>query len=402
MRNNRNTGSSLFIRWILIALAIGLVVGVAIFSIFYFGFFQSSIFQPGRSSTSTATPTNSAITVTNPTGRGGACFDSPYGFTTVHADSQLVTFYKQLNVCWVRYQIHWDKSGKKPGIESAPNVYDWSQVDGTIATMNAAGIHVDFAIQDAPPWDKTQVCAADGQHFLPGPNEMAHFATLLATRYNGKNGHGYIDAFEIGNEEFDNHFVPGLGNNQSCRSGSYYGEVLKAGYQAIKAVDPKALVGMFGMWWHYLPHIQDFMTYLYSHGYGPYMDYMNFHYYHSGQDPAQTIGNDPSFDLQWQTMHNIAAQYGFGSKPIWVTETGWATNGSANAGAGGSLISPQTQASYMQYILNESEKSKVVTKVFWFTINSPNEAHNIYTSSGSPLPAVQVLQAMVRQKAIWN
>lgn len=401
MRNNTNGRSSLLLG-VLITLTVVVIVGVSAFAIFASGVFQT----PKTSQTTPPTATvGGGTVVTNPQGGGGACSDSPYGFTTVHVDAQLVFFYKQLNVCWVRYQYHWAKSsGKKPGIESAPGVYNWNDLDTSIAMLNAAGIHIDFAIQDAPSWDRSQVCPATGQHFLPSPTEMATFAKAIATRYNGTTGHGYIDSFEIGNEEFDNYYVKGVPASESCRSANYYGEVLKAGYQTIKAASPKAGVGMFGMWWNNLPHIKDFMTYLYSHGYGQYMDYMNFHYYHGGEDPAVTNGNNPSFDLQWQTVHSIAAQYGFGTKAIWVTETGWSTDANPNAKAGVSdnPVSATTQASYMQYILNESAKSGTVTKVFWFTIDSPNEAHNIYLPNGSPLPAVQVLKSMLQQKPSWN
>ncbi len=369
------------LRVILVALAIVLILAVGIFSLFYF-----VVFKPqGIVSGPTPTPTIS--------GGGGPCtVNSPYGFTTIHADSNLVAEYKQLNVCWVRYQYHWTK------IETSPGVYNWSVVDAAVATMNAAHIHIDFAIQSAPSWHLTQVCPADGKHFLPGPADMAQFATILATRYNGKNGHGYIDSYEIGNEEYDNHYVPGEGNNQTCRTANFYGPVLKAGYQAIKAASPNALVGMFGMWWHYLPHIRDFMTYLYANGYGQYMDYMNFHYYHSGEDPSVTDGDNPSFDLEWQTMHNIAAQYGFPNKPIWVTEVGWPTTTFSGAST---IVTPQTQAQYMQYIFTESEKSGVIQRVFWFTINYGQQSDNIDPPSG-PLPAFYTLQAMVRQKPTWG
>ena len=47
---------------------------------------------------------------------------SPYGFTTINADAQLVKVYKQLNVCWVRYQYHGKQQGKKPGIETDPEL----------------------------------------------------------------------------------------------------------------------------------------------------------------------------------------------------------------------------------------------------------------------------------------
>src|SRR5205814_451518 len=142
MQNNRPTPPRDTInrpptaRLLLAILGIALVVGAAIFSIFYFGVFK----QPGPGPTTTPTP------IVQP-GGGSCTANSPYGFTTIHADAQLVTFYKQLNVCWVRYQIHWRKQGAKAGIETSPGVYDWSQVDAAVAAMNAAHIHIDFAIQ---------------------------------------------------------------------------------------------------------------------------------------------------------------------------------------------------------------------------------------------------------------
>jgi hypothetical protein len=321
--------------------------------------------------------------------------DSPYGFTTINADTQLVKVYKQLNVCWVRYQYHWRKQGKKPGIETDPGVYNWGPVDAAIMTMNAADIHVDFAIQYAPSWRLSQTC--EGTLFLPGPSDIAPFATLIATRYDGKHGHGRIDAFEIGNEEYDSYYVKGDPASLQCRNASYYGPVLKAAYQAIKAVNPHALVGMFGMWYHNLQHIKDFTTYLYAHGYGPYMDYMNYHYYYDG-GPFVTTNNVPSFDLWWQTMHDIATQYGFANKPIWVTEVGWPTKAGYQVNH---AITPQLQAQYMQYVLSEAAKSHVVQKVFWFTINYNNQSDSIYPPSG-PLPAFYTLQKMVQQQPAWK
>ncbi len=322
-------------------------------------------------------------------GGGGSCNqNSPYGFTTVHADTQLVSIYKQLNVCWVRYQIHWWDKNKKGGIEKTQGVRDWSKVDAAVTAMNAAGIHIDFPIQQAPPWDQAQKC--NGTPFLPGPDQMTDFATEIATRYNGHNGHGYIDAFEIGNEEYDNFFIPGEGAaSLACRSASYYGPVLRAGYEAIKKASPNALVGMFGMWYHNLPHIQDFMTYLYSNDYGKYMDYMNFHYYNDSGDPAVSQGERPSFDTWWQTMHNIATKYGFANKPIWVTETGWPNQ------------NPQSQDQHLQYIMGQAANSHIIQKVFWFTVNYGSQSKNIDPPSG-PLPAFSTFQKLVQQKPRWG
>src|SRR5258708_2502124 len=57
------------------------------------------------------------------TGSGGCTAQSPYGFTTINANAQLVASYRELNVCWVRFQVH------ESDIQTAPGVYNWSRVD---------------------------------------------------------------------------------------------------------------------------------------------------------------------------------------------------------------------------------------------------------------------------------
>lgn len=374
-----------WIRVTLLILALVAVLGVSAAAAFFV------VNSTGGEQANVATSTPLATTAPSGSSSPGQCTSqSPYGFTTIHADQQLVTFYKQLNVCWVRYQYHWDN------IEKSPGAYDWSQVDAAVQTMNAAGIHVDFAIQKVPDFHMTQSCL--GVPFLAGPAEMSRFATLIAARYDGKHGHGLIDAFEIGNEEYDNFYIKGNSQSTTCRDASYYGPVLKAGYQAIKAANPHALVGMFGMWYRNSAHIQKFMSDLYTNGYGAYMDYMNFHFY-SESDPAVTTGNAPSFDEWWQMIHNIAAQYGYPNKPIWVTEIGWPTSGKGAGDTG--FVSPQTQARYLQYIMNDAARSGVIQRVFWFTLNYGHQSDNIYPPTG-PLPAFQTFQSIVQSKPLWR
>ncbi len=365
------------VRWLLIIAAIVLLVAISVFA--YFGIFRQS-----------ENPTPTATSTTN---SGPCSLNSPYGFTTINVDTQLVTLYKQLNVCWVRYQVHW------ANIEKSPGVYDWSQVDTAVQLMNSSHIYVDFAIESAPSWERSTFCPADGKNYLPGPKEMAKFATLLATRYNGKNGHGHIDSFEIGNEEYDQHFTGSQATAETCRQGSTYGPILKAGYQAIKAVYPTVTVGMFGQWLHNSGHIRTFMTDLFAGGYGPYMDYMNFHFYNGGNDPSQPHGSIPSFNMWWQIMHDVASHYGFPNKPIWVTEVGWPTH--TPKYNPNKPVGPEVQAQYLQYIMDQSKQSGVIQKVFWFTINYGNQADNIYPPEG-PLPAFKTFQQTVQQNATWK
>lgn len=374
--------------WLLIIVAIALIVGVSVFGIFYFGVFNNS----GGGGIAGASPTSVPPTTGNSTPPpGGPCtINSPYGFTTIYADQQLVGYYKQLNVCWVRYQYHWDK------IETQPGVYNWGPVDASIAAMNAAGIHVDFAIQSAPKWDLVQSCF--GTPYLTGPTQMAQFSAIIATRYDGKHGHGKIDSYEIGNEEYDQHYTGDPITSEQCRQASNYGPVLKAGYQAIKAADPTVTVGMFGQWLRNIDHINTFFTDLFSGGYGPYMDYMNFHFYNGGKDPSQSYGSVPSFNQWWQTIHQIATKYGFPSKPIWVTETGWPTHPTIHPEQ---PVAPDVQAQYLQYVMDQAAQSNVIQKVFWFTINYGDQGDNIYPPSG-PLPAFFTFKSIVQQKPTWS
>lgn len=313
-----------------------------------------------------ATPTSTFPQSTIPVGDKGCTEASPYGFTTIHADAQLVSQYKQLNVCWVRFQVHVDT------IRDNNGNYDWSNVDQAVKLLNAAGVHIDFPIQ----------CfggSCFSQPSLPTTDEMTQFATAIATRYDGKHGHGKIDAFEIGNEEYD-FYDPGM-----------YGPLLKAGYQAIKAVYPTAMVGMYGTHIPKASHIQDVMNAI-ANGYSDYLDFANFHYYAHGGDPRVSETDHPSFNDTLQMIHTILP-----NKPIWVTEVGWTTSPLP----GIKSVSPETQAEYLKYVTEAAATSNVVQKMFWFTINYGNQGDTIYPPGG-PRPAFYVLQTLVQQRPRWN
>jgi exo-beta-1,3-glucanase (GH17 family) len=315
----------------------------------------------------------------------------PYGFTilrqfTLGIASQL----KQIGTTWVRFQLNW------ASLEPQQGQYDWSTLDSAVLMINASGFHLDFPIQNAPDWAKSQQC---GTHpLLPGPTEVTQFATALAQRYNGQNGHGHIDSYEIGNEEFDDHLPPVAKMISKYCPGMNLlpiaGPDLKAGYQAIKAQSPQALVGMFAIWWANTQHVQQYMSYLYQNHYGIYFDYANFHYHICGNNPVSGGGNFTSFQNVWQTMHSVMSQNGDGGKPIWLTEAGWPTGSAAHATA--CVVTPQQQAQYMSDLLQASASSHVIQEFFWYTLNPQDKDSSIYQSTG-PLPAYNVIQQYIRQ-----
>jgi|SRR5579885_303808 len=289
---------------------------------------------------------------------------SPYGVTTIHADQQLITDFHDTNIHWIRYQI-----------AGTPN---WSSLDADVQRLNAAGIHIDFSIH----------CLGGGSCFsnpqLAPASAYASLATQLASRYNGT--HGTIDAFEIGNEEFDS-YPP-----------STYPPYLKAGCQAVKAANPKALCGMYGTVNPNLSHLSSVVSAIFTAGDGQYMDFMNYHYYVHGQNPANPGGNLPSFNQVWQSFHQIASANGFPQLPIWVTETGWPTAAVSCCQA----VSPQTQSQYMQYVLDQARTSGVIQRVFWFTMDYGDQGDSLDRTSTGRLPAFMTLQNYIKQYPSWG
>jgi len=303
-----------------------------------------------------------------------------YGFTAPVPPDQAKL--NASHVGWVRQGLDWSS------IETSPGVYDFRTLDRAVAQENAAGVQITVPLQDAPGFRKTQVC--NGVSLFPGPSEMSTFASVLASRYNGQNGHGYVQSFEIGNEEWDGYWGGSWDNTAACRTANWYGPVLKAGYQAIKASSPNALVGMYGLWWQNSNHIVSYMSWLYQNGYGRFMDFANFHYY-SGGDPSVSTPDVPSYTGEWQMIHGVMAAHGDGGKPIWCTEVGWAVNSN---GQPGPLVNPAQQSQYLQQILDSSRTSGVVQAVFIYTLMDNYDGMNIWPPTG-PLPAYNMLVSYI-------
>lgn len=396
-------GQSRHLIVILLAFAgVFILVSVLVFAISY-GIYQQSHQQADASPTSgPGTPVNGGHALIP--GTVSPSQTGPYGFTILkHITPKTIAYLKELHVNWVRFQLDWSK------IEPQSGQFDWSELDSAVSLLNASGIHIDFPLQLAPDWAKSQTCG--GHPLLAGATEMAQYASALAQRYNGHNGHGYIDSYEIGNEEFDDHLPPIKKIIDKYCPGinllPIAGPDLKAGYIAIKSQSPQALVGMFAIWWTNTQHVQNYIQYLYQNGYGPYFDYANFHYYPCAGNPntaapgnpAITDGTRPSFDLEWQTLHEIMAQHGDSGKPVWVTETGWTISGVNQAQR--CIVSPDQQAQFMTYLLTEAAKSHVVQQLFWYTIDMKDDGMSI-TQSDTKLPSFYTLQRFIQQQPFWN
>ncbi len=123
---------------------------------------------------------------------------------------------------WIRQQIHWrDLEGEK-------NNFVWRPLDQIVSAARANDTHLLLSIVRSPPW-----ATASGHDGLPdNPEDFARFAGLLASRYRGR-----VAAYQIWNEPNLAHEGGGTPADPA-----HYLALLQAGYRAIKAADPCALV----------------------------------------------------------------------------------------------------------------------------------------------------------------
>ncbi len=318
--------------------------------------------------------------------------DTPYGFTVLTIFNQkTIDDLKELHINWIRYQLNWSS------IETQPGQYDWRKLDAAVALANANNIHLTFPLQLAPLWALHQTCAH--RRLLPDAQAMATFASAVARRYNNHTNHGYIESYEVGNEEFDSLWTGDWNESISCRRPDFMGPVLKATYLAIKAASPNARVGMNSMWWVNTTHVHDYMTWLYQNHYGSYFDFANFHYYICNENPGVTIGDRPSFDLEWQTIHSVMAEYGDENKPIWVTEVGWNTSSVDQSAR--CIVTPHQQAQYIVATAQSAMTSHVIQHIFWYTINRGKDGMSI-TQPNEKLPSFYALQKFIQQHPTWS
>jgi hypothetical protein len=232
---------------------------------------------------------------------------------------------KQAGFGWIKHQIEWD------AVETAPGVYDWSQLDAIVSSANTNGLKVMFSVQHAPTFYRT---ATSG--LTPGdPNTYKNFMQALAGRFAGK-----VQAYEIWNEQ---NLAREMGDGNVDPSN--YLPLLQAGYQGVKAGDANAQVllgapsptgaDIAGQSIDDLSYLQQ----LYALNGGVvknYYDALSAHPSGFSNPPNCTpdtpqcslsggFNNDPSFFAFYRVgqYRDLMVAQGEGNKKIWFTEFGY-------------------------------------------------------------------------------
>lgn len=276
-----------------------------------------------------------------------------YGFNIAwRGDDQAAPFHQQTfdkvteaGFSWVRIQITWRDAEPQPGN------YHVAHIDRFVEHARANNIRIMASVLKAPTW-----ATGDGTDGIPAnPAPFEAFMRVLAERYRGQ-----IDAYEIWNEQ-----------NLAFETGGHvdigrYVAILKAGYTAVKAVDPDAVVVFGGLTPTGVndPSIaiddEFYLRQIYAWNNGEIKNYYDVLGAHPGSNsnaPDQIWPENPGaygwsdhrsfYFRRIEDLRAVMVENGEGHKQIWLTEFGWTTRNPAPGYEYGQYISEAQQAEYL-------------------------------------------------------
>jgi hypothetical protein len=246
---------------------------------------------------------------------------------------------------WIRIQVSWS------GIEPEKGAYRWDHIDRLVDSARQRNQRVLASVAKSPAW------ATDGGD-AGIPSDAARFGAMmqrLAEHFRGR-----IDAYEIWNEQ---NTAGETGGNVRL---DLYANLLKAGYTAVKAGDPNAIVVFGGL----TPTgvndpglaIDDveYLRQIYAYNNGELKAYFDVLGAHPGSNSNAPDWNwpdnpgpygwsdHPSFYFRRiEGLRQVMLDNGDGEKQIWLTEFGWTTLNPAPGYEYGQYISEELQAQYL-------------------------------------------------------
>jgi hypothetical protein len=219
---------------------------------------------------------------------------------------------RDMGFTWAKSYVNWET------VEPSPGQYRWVDPDNIVSAFEGYGVHILMRVHGTPAWARPE------ETFLSHPpdkvDDFARFMRALAARYKGR-----VGAYEIWNEPNLNYE---WGYLEPDPAG--YTALLKAAYQAVKEVDPQALVisGGLATTGEGSPTATGDLTFLqgmYAAGARGYFDALGSHPY--------AFGHDPDYQDPWGLslsrvvqQRDVMLANGDAMTPIWITEAGWVLN----------------------------------------------------------------------------
>ncbi len=249
-------------------------------------------------------------------------------------------------------------------VEPTPDAYNWADVDKVIDAAEERGMAVLGAVTSTPTW------ASDVQDSAYGaprnPDDFGSFMGELAGRYGAGEGDpesARISAYEIWNEPQSFVFWSPRPDPAA------YTELLKAGYTAIKEVDPTGTVvgGVVtaGLTWGDINiNPVEFVQTMYESGAAGYFDALSYHPYNYDWKFGDGAGNAISAVGQLEAMQALMEQYGDGEKDVWTSEYGLPT----------SYVSEAQQAEFIDDFMDTWSEHEGTGPMFIYSLIDRNSA----------------------------
>jgi len=317
-------------------------------------------------------------------------------------NAQTSTAVQESGFNWVRFQLEWQQ------FERADNEWDPLPIDRLVDEFAAKDINILIVVAKAPEW----ALDPSGNQFLADYSQFTELMTFVSQRYAGR-----VGAWEIWNEQNLAYEV-----NGTVRV-SDYAELLKAGFEGVRAGDPNALVVFGGLTPNGVndPSIAiDDLTYLteiYQYNGGEiasYFDVMGMHVSSTHNPPDTMWPDNPSAEEGFndhesfyfrraEQLWDVMVVSGDSGKPVWITEFGWTTENQAEGYEYGVNNTEQEVADYLvrSYEIARSEWKWVggmfVWTLNWSTLVTPEDekyAWSALNEDWSPRPAYEALRDM--------
>ena len=306
---------------------------------------------------------------------------------TLMADDQSLSLAKAAGFDTVVQVFAWRE------IEPTRGQFHWEMTDQVVAGAEYYDLDLVVRLDQHPDW------VSDVKPPLNSPpdalGDYQHFVERVAWRYRGR-----IRAYVIWNE-------PNLALEWGGEAPdpAAYVQLLRIGYQAVKAGDPNALVVAAGLAptnGHGDVAVDDriFLRGVYRAGAARYFDVLGAHPYGFGMPPgAPTSFNDGLVFRRLEQLRAIMLENGDGHKPVWITEMGWTVDAPSDQPDIG--VSLEQQAAYLtdalEYVREEWSWVELVT--IW-NLSLPEPAnpfggYSLVGPDGTPRPAYRALRRTV-------
>ncbi|HSH01382.1 MAG TPA: hypothetical protein VLL52_02615 [Anaerolineae bacterium] len=312
------------------------------------------VVNTGDSNTNTDTPTSPTAvpTTARPPLRDGAHFYSPeYGiqaFLWWRPDiaQRDVALVEEMGFGWIKQSFSWrDIETLEKGS------YDWYRPDLIVDMVNDAGLNLLVRIDRQPFWSQPEGTQPAENQPPEDLTDFADFCRVLAERYRGR-----IQAYQVWNE-------PNLSREWGGQvpNPAEYTQLLKVCYEAIKSVDPEAIIISAGLApTGTQPPIAmpdtDFLQGMYDAGAANYFDVLGLNapgYKAPPETSPEEAANTPEYgSAPWfvfrhvETMRDIMVQNGDADKQVAILEMGW-TLDNVNPDYAWFAVDEATQAEYL-------------------------------------------------------